>query len=110
MLSELESAVAAGRGCTGHSVNHVPRFLALRRGAGETKLALLVFDGLAIDDWIEIRERLAERVPTLAFDEGTCFAWLPTSTSVSRQALFAGMQPRELADSIETTGREPQLW
>jgi hypothetical protein len=31
-------------------------------------------------------------------------------TSVSRQALFAGMQPRELADSIETTGREPQLW
>lgn len=91
-------------------VHHVPRFLALRRGAGETKLALLVFDGLAIDDWIEIRERLAERAPRLAFDEGACFAWLPTLTSVSRQALFAGMQPRELADSIETTGREPQLW
>ncbi|QVL49515.1 MAG: BREX-3 system phosphatase PglZ [Thiocapsa sp.] len=91
-------------------VHHVPRFLALRRSAGETKLALLVFDGLAIDDWIEIRERLAERAPRLAFDEGACFAWLPTLTSVSRQALFAGMQPRELADSIETTGREPQLW
>jgi hypothetical protein len=46
----------------------------------------------------------------LSYTEGQCFAWLPTLTSVSRQALFAGMTPREFADSIERTDREPALW
>jgi hypothetical protein len=38
-------------------VHHVPRFLRHRRSAGETKVALLVFDGLAFDQWVQIRER-----------------------------------------------------
>src|SRR3954469_10507467 len=37
-------------------VHHVPRYLALRRSAGEERVALLVFDGLAMDQWIQIRE------------------------------------------------------
>ena len=91
-------------------VHHVPRFLANRRGAGETKIALLVFDGLAIDQWVQIREALARRAPKLAFDEGACFAWLPTLTSVSRQALFSGLKPREFADTIEGTAAENVQW
>lgn len=91
-------------------VHHVPRFLANRRGAGETKIALLVFDGLAIDQWVQIREALARRAPKLAFDEGACFAWLPTLTSVSRQALFSGLKPREFGDTIESTSAEPAQW
>jgi hypothetical protein len=91
-------------------VHQVPRFLSLRRGGGETKIALLVFDGLAVDQWVQIRESLAERSPTLAFDENACFAWLPTLTSVSRQALFSGLRPREFAESIESTAQEPSLW
>ena len=84
-------------------VHHVPRYLALRRNAGEERIALLVFDGLAMDQWIQVREYLAERVPGFAVDEGACFAWLPTLTSVSRQALFSGLKPREFPNSIETT-------
>lgn len=91
-------------------VHHVPRFLAMRRDAGEVKIALLVFDGLAIDQWIQIRERVIRRSKRLVFDESACFAWLPTLTSVSRQALFSGLRPREFADSIETTSQEPALW
>jgi len=91
-------------------VHQIPRFLALRRDAGESKVALLVLDGLAIDQWVQIRERITRRVPNLAFEERSCFAWLPTLTAVSRQALFAGMKPRELAGSIETTAAEPGLW
>lgn len=91
-------------------VHHVPRFLAGRRAAGEVKIALLVFDGLAIDQWVLIRETLAARAPTLAFDEGACFAWLPTLTSVSRQALFSGLKPREFGDTIESTSAEPLQW
>jgi PglZ domain len=91
-------------------VHHVPRFLSMRRGAGEAKIALLVFDGLAVDQWVQIREALARRAPKLGFDENACFAWLPTLTSVSRQALFSGLKPREFADTIASTSPEPTQW
>lgn len=91
-------------------VHHVPRYLAMRRASGEEKIALVVFDGLAVDQWTQIRECIVHRAPRLMFDENTCFAWLPTLTSVSRQALFSGLRPREFADSIETTSKEPQHW
>lgn len=91
-------------------VHHVPRFLSIRRGAGEDKIALLVFDGLAVDQWVQIREALAKRAPRFAFDEAACFAWLPTLTSVSRQAIFSGLKPREFADTIESTSPEPAQW
>jgi hypothetical protein len=91
-------------------VHHVPRFLSMRRGAGEAKIALLVFDGLAVDQWVQIREALAKRAPKLGFEEGACFAWLPTLTSVSRQALFSGLKPREFADTVESTSAEPTQW
>jgi len=91
-------------------VHHVPRFLRQRRNAGETKIALLVFDGLAFDQWVRIREHLIARQQPLAFDENTAFAWLPTVTSVSRQALFSGLRPREFEDSIDHTSKEETLW
>ena len=91
-------------------VHHIPRFLSLRRGAGEDKIALLVFDGLAIDQWVQIREALAKRAPKIVFDESACFAWLPTLTSVSRQAIFSGLKPREFAETIESTTPEPNQW
>jgi hypothetical protein len=69
-----------------------------------------VFDGLAIDQWVQIREALAKRAPKIAFDEAACFAWLPTLTSVSRQAIFSGLKPREFADTIESTAPEPNQW
>ena len=91
-------------------VHHVPRFLSLQRGLGEAKIALLVFDGLAVDQWVQIREAMAKRAPALGFEEGTCFAWLPTLTSVSRQAIFSGLKPREFAETIESTSAEPNQW
>lgn len=91
-------------------VHHVPRFLRHRRASGEAKVALLVFDGLAFDQWVQIRERLIASKKPFAFDEGTSFAWLPTVTSVSRQALFSGLKPREFDDSIDRTNKEESLW
>lgn len=91
-------------------VHHIPRFLSMRRSAGEDKIALLVFDGMALDQWVQIREYLNSRAPDLIAYENGCFAWLPTLTSVSRQALFSGLRPREFQASIETTAQEPSLW
>ena len=91
-------------------VHQIPRFLTLRRNAAAPRVALLVFDGLALDQWVQIREAVTARAPRFAFAEGACFAWLPTLTAVSRQALFSGLRPREFADSLETTHQEPGLW
>lgn len=76
----------------------------------DKKIALLVFDGLAVDQWVQIREALAKRAPRYGFDESACFAWLPTLTSVSRQAIFSGLKPWEFADTIESTAPEPSQW
>jgi PglZ domain len=46
----------------------------------------------------------------IGFEENTCFAWLPTPTSVSRQAIFSGLKPREFAETIESTSAEPNQW
>lgn len=91
-------------------VHHVPRYLAMRRGNGEEKIALVVFDGLAVDQWSQIRENIINRSQRLMFDENACFAWLPTLTSVSRQALFSGLRPREFVESIDSTSQEPVQW
>lgn len=91
-------------------VHHIPRYLSMRRDAGEEKIALVVFDGMALDQWVQIREYLNTRVPDFTTEENGCFAWLPSLTSVSRQALFSGLRPREFQSSIETTAQEPSLW
>jgi len=91
-------------------VHHIPRYLSMRRDAGEEKIALVVFDGMAMDQWVQIREYLNSHVPDFTTEENGCFAWLPSLTSVSRQALFSGLRPREFQASIETTAQEPSLW
>lgn len=91
-------------------VHHIPRFLRNRRASGETRVALIVFDGLAFDQWVQIRERLIASFKGFVFEEGTTFAWLPTVTSVSRQAMFSGLKPREFENTIDRTDKEESLW
>ena len=92
-------------------VHHLPRFLA-RRLADDPrgKVALVVVDGLALDQWIVLRDALAVQRPGLRFREGAVFAWAPTITSVSRQAIFAGTPPLHFPASILTTDREASRW
>ena len=91
--------------------HHAPRRIARRLADGpKSKAALVVVDGLALDQWIALREVLATQRPALRFREGAAFAWIPTITSVSRQAIFAGAPPLHFPASILTTGREAALW
>ena len=92
-------------------VHHLPRFLA-RRLADDPlcKVALVVVDGLALDQWLVLRDALAAQRPGLRFREGAAFAWVPTITSVSRQAIFAGTPPLHFPASILTTDREASRW
>ena len=92
-------------------IHHVPRALARRvHESADRKIALVVMDGLALDQWVVVRAALAEQRPGLRFREDSLFAWIPTLTTVSRQACFAGRLPRYFPTSIDSTGREPAAW
>jgi hypothetical protein len=91
-------------------LHHIARHLADRRSAGESRLALIVVDGLAIDQWLVIREELVRSSPDLHMDETAVFAWVPTLTSISRQAIFAGEIPLLFAGSLATTAKEESHW
>ena len=92
-------------------VHHVPRYLARRlEGTPEQRIALVVVDGLALDQWVLLRSVVEDQRPTLGFRSDAVFAWAPTVTSVSRQAIFAGRPPFYFESSIHTTAKESSLW
>lgn len=93
-------------------VHHIPHFLsiAMKRKLVE-KCALVVIDGLALDQWAVLRDRLdATREGRFRMDDGAVFAWVPTLTGVSRQAIFAGKVPLMFASSVGSNHREKDQW
>lgn len=87
--------------------HHVPHYLAHHLGQpGTERVALLVIDGMAIDQWRILRDTLDGH----HIDEHAIFSWIPTLTQIGRQAIFSGRVPMEFATSIEGTHREPVHW
>jgi len=92
-------------------VHQIPRFMASeRRRRKLPRVALLVLDGLALDQWLLLRRQLDFGSGTLRIQESTAFAWVPTLTSVTRQSIFAGEPPLYFPDSLDTTARERTHW
>ena len=92
-------------------LHHVPRYLASRLAEGTgSKVALVVVDGLALDQWIVLRDVIANQRPSCRYHEDVVFAWVPTITSVSRQSIFAGTPPLFFFSSIKSTDKEHLLW
>jgi len=92
-------------------LHHVPRVLArCLEESREAKAALVLIDGLSLDQWVVVHDVLKEQRPGLVLREETIFAWVPTLTMVSRQACFAGRPPLYFPSSIHTTDREPAVW
>jgi hypothetical protein len=92
-------------------IHHIPRAMARRLEDSEgEKIALVVVDGMAYDQWAVLRDVLGEQREDIQFRESGVFAWVPTVTSVSRQALFAGKPPLYFPSSIHTTTKESAFW
>ena len=91
--------------------HHVPRMLARTlEEPADAKVAMVLMDGLSLDQWATVRDVLADQRPSLRFREDALFAWIPTLTMVSRQACFSGCPPLYFPASIHTTDREPSAW
>ncbi|HOE33319.1 MAG TPA: BREX-3 system phosphatase PglZ [Smithella sp.] len=92
-------------------LHHIPRFIARQMSdAAGLKVALLVVDGLSLDQWLVVKNILGANSSSFIFREKTVFAWIPSITSISRQAAFSGKIPAFFPDSIYTTEKESLLW
>ena len=92
-------------------LHHVPRRLARDfENSGSSRAALIVVDGLALDQWVTIRQLLQKRDANLVMRESATFAWIPTLTSVSRQSIFSGKPPLYFPSSVNSTNSEEKLW
>jgi hypothetical protein len=92
-------------------LHHVPRRLARDiEASGSSRAALIVVDGLALDQWVTIRQLLQKQDANLVIRESAAFAWIPTLTSVSRQSIFSGKLPLYFPSSISSTNSEEKLW
>ncbi|ADG05163.1 BREX-3 system phosphatase PglZ [Kyrpidia tusciae] len=88
-------------------VHHVPHYLASKH---RHRTALLVLDGMSVVQWVQIRRALQQSLPQLIFDEQAVFAWVPTMTSISRQALLSGEIPLYFTETLATTAKEEARW
>ncbi len=87
--------------------HHVPHYLAHHLGEpGLERIALIVIDGMAIDQWRILEGTLG----SFQVEVQGIFSWIPTLTQIGRQAIFSGRIPLEFASSIEGTHREPYHW
>ena len=92
-------------------VHQIARFLAIERTRKKlAKIALLVLDGLAYDQWLLLSKNLEGGDRGWRFQQSTAFAWVPTLTSLTRQSIFAGEPPLYFPDSLETTSKEKNHW
>ena len=92
-------------------LHHVPRRLARDiEDSGSNRAALIVVDGLALDQWVTIRQILQKQDADLVMRESATFSWIPTLTSVSRQSIFSGKPPLYFPSSINSTNSEEKLW
>ncbi len=88
-------------------VHHIPHVINNSKHNDE-KIALIVLDGMSYFEWLSVRSYLKDT--GFSFAENGVFAWVPTLTSVSRQAIFSGKVPLTFAKSIFSTASEEKLW
>ena len=87
------------------ALHRVAPHLARRLDDG-AKILLVVIDGLGFAQWHPLHQ-----AATLTIHHaGAALAMIPTLTSVSRQAIFAGTLPRDFAATLRTTTAEERLW
>ena len=76
----------------------------------DERLALICFDGLALDQWFLLRGYLQSALPHPTLRENRTYAIAPTITPVSRQALWAGRLPTGFAETITQTDQDAARW
>jgi hypothetical protein len=88
------------------TVDKIAAHLAKRWREQGTKVLLVVLDGMGFAQWASLRESSGLKID----EAGASFAMIPTLTPVSRQAIFAGVLPRQFPESLRKTTWDARRW
>lgn len=94
-----------------HHLHQVPGWLASQQQQRpDQRLALLIIDGMALSDWLQVWEVWQARHPDWHIDERLVLAQIPSITAISRQALISGRRPAQFEDTLLHNRHEAQHW
>jgi len=92
-------------------VSHICDYLYSQiKDAPKKRVALLIIDGLSLDQWIVLQRIVEQDNPAMEFSLDTLYAAIPTLTSVSRQAIFSGKSPYFFEETLLSTGEDEKHW
>ncbi|MBT6424879.1 MAG: PglZ domain-containing protein [Bacteroidetes Order II. Incertae sedis bacterium] len=97
-ISDVDSAPDTFRPALSHEV--VPRWV-MPHLKSEKPVIFFVIDCMRFDQWLEFEKLLS---PLFNIERDTHFGILPTATPYSRNSIFSGLLPRDLADQY------PRMW
>ncbi len=93
-----------------HHLHHVLPSIAFKRQDPSERVALLVLDGMAVSDWLMIKEAWTLRHPDWNFQEQLVLAQVPSITAISRQSLVSGLRPNQFPETLTNNRHEAKHW
>ncbi|WPX09633.1 BREX-3 system phosphatase PglZ [Anaerocellum danielii] len=83
-------------------VHHIqPYIINLLKKENKNKVAFILLDGMSEFNWTIIKEYLENM--NLRIEKKSCFAWIPTITSISRQSIFSAEPPLRFKTTMFST-------
>jgi len=82
----------------------------LYRNHGSSMSALIVIDGMSVDQWFKIKKSLERCSHIFQFEECMVYAAIPTITSISRQTIASGTEPTLFKNESQAFNKEESLW
>lgn len=89
-----------------YSVNKVLAHINSAHKEQIDKVALFVIDGMSYWQYLMLKDMLAEK--DIEPVDNVCYAWMPSITKLSRQALFRGDMPKD--SYVQNPQNESKLW
>jgi len=92
-------------------VHHIPGYISHQIKTQQCRrAAFILVDGLAIDQWLILKDVLKTQGLNAPIEENALFAWLPSITPISRQAAYSGKVPRYFAETLDRTDKDESGW
>lgn len=89
-----------------YSVNKVLCHIRYVHTEPNDRVALFVIDGMSYWQYLMLKDMLAEK--NIMTEDEVCYAWLPSITKLSRQALFRGDMP--IGSYVQNPQNEGNIW
>jgi len=92
-------------------VHHIPGFIShCLKSKQCQRAAFILVDGLAIEQWLILKDTMKKQGLSVPIEESAVFAWLPSITPISRQSAYSGKVPRYLANTLHHTDQDEAGW